>query len=233
MGFLESIHQCTWEPKGITRIFEKHSAAQAEYGSLGGADLDTEALKSSGRLARHHKAFGRSSPERVRGMANRENRNLLATRRAPPVRAIAPDPAPEPSKLTPAACKPSRNLFGAILRDWDPAQDFGAMLRNGSYFAWFSTPLRKGTGVVVLNDGKVTGGDIVMEYTGTYTEDGDKFTACIATRRHTPGNSTVFGIDEIDLTVSGNSMPTVARCTGTAKQAPDMPFEATLVPIAD
>jgi T3SS negative regulator,GrlR len=107
------------------------------------------------------------------------------------------------------------------------------MLRNGSYFAWFRTPLRKGTGVVVFNDGQITGGDIVMKYTGTYVEDGDQFTASIATRRHTPGNSTVFGIDEIDLTVTGNSTPTLASCTGTAKQAPGMAFEATLIPIAD
>jgi hypothetical protein len=106
------------------------------------------------------------------------------------------------------------------------------MLR-GSYFAWFRTPLRKGTGVVVFADGKITGGDIVMEYSGTYVEEHDKFTASISTRRHSQGNSTVFGIDEIDLTVSGSSTPTMASCTGTAKQAPGLPFHATLIPIAD
>ena len=42
------------------------------------------------------------------------------------------------------------------------------MLRNGSYSAWFRTSLREGTGVVVLKDGKVTGGDTVLAYTGTY-----------------------------------------------------------------
>jgi hypothetical protein len=33
----------------------------------------------------------------------------------------------------------------------------------------------------------VTGGDTVLAYTGSYVVDGDKFTAFIATERHTPG----------------------------------------------
>lgn len=107
------------------------------------------------------------------------------------------------------------------------------MLRNGSYFAWFRTPLRKGTGLIVFNDGKISGGDVVMDYSGSYVENGDRFTAFVATRRHTQGHSTVFGIDEIDLTVTGSSTPTMASCTGTAKQAPGMMFEATLIPIAE
>jgi hypothetical protein len=40
------------------------------------------------------------------------------------------------------------------------------MLRNGSYSAWFRTPQGEGTGIVVLNDGKMTGGDTVIAYTG-------------------------------------------------------------------
>jgi len=40
------------------------------------------------------------------------------------------------------------------------------MLRNGSYSAWYRTRLREGTGVVVLNDGKITGGDASLTYTG-------------------------------------------------------------------
>jgi hypothetical protein len=35
--------------------------------------------------------------------------------------------------------------------------------------------------LVALNDGKVTGGDTVLAYTGSYVVDGDKFTAFIAT----------------------------------------------------
>jgi hypothetical protein len=43
----------------------------------------------------------------------------------------------------------------------------------------------------------------------------------------------VFGIDEIDLTLTGKSTPTTASCTGTAKQAPGLTFEATLIRMAD
>jgi hypothetical protein len=107
------------------------------------------------------------------------------------------------------------------------------MLRNGSYSAWFRTQRGEGTGIVVLNDGKVTGGDTVLAYTGSYVEDGDAFTALIATRRHTPGQPSVFGIDNVDLILTGKSTATTASCTGTVEQLPGMTFEATLIPIAD
>jgi hypothetical protein len=117
------------------------------------------------------------------------------------------------------------------------------MLRNGRYSAWFRTRQQEGTGVmqgegtgvIELNDGKVTGGDGGLTYTGSYVVDGDKFTASIATERHTPGQPTVFGIgiDVINLTLTGTFTPTTASCTGTAEQAPGLAFEATLVPIAD
>ena len=107
------------------------------------------------------------------------------------------------------------------------------MLQNGSYSAWFRTRQGEGTGVVVLNDGKVTGGDNVSAYTGSYVVDGDKFTASIAARRHTQGLPSVFGVDNVDLTLTGKSAPTTASCSGTAKQAPGLTFEATLIRISD
>ena len=93
----------------------------------------------------------------------------------------------------------------------------------------------EGTGVIELSDGRVTGGDAALAYTGSYVADGDKFTAFIATKRHTRGQPSIFGlgIDEVNLTLTGKSTPTTASCTGTAKQAPGLTFEATLVPMAD
>jgi T3SS negative regulator,GrlR len=107
------------------------------------------------------------------------------------------------------------------------------LLQNGSYSVWFRTPRGEGTGVVVLNGGKMIGGDTVISYTGSYVEEGDAFTASIKTERHTQGQPSVFGIDEIDLTLTGKSSPTIATCTGTAEQAPGLTFEATLVRISD
>lgn len=36
----------------------------------------------------------------------------------------------------------------------------------------------------------------------------------------------VFGIDNVDITLTGKSTATMTSCTGTAKQAPDLTFEA-------
>ena len=107
------------------------------------------------------------------------------------------------------------------------------MLENGNYSAWFRTSLGEGTGVVMLKDGEITGGDTVLAYTGSYSQDGNVFTVDIATKRHTPGQLSVFGIDNVDLTLVGKSTPTVASCRGTSRQAPGMAFEATLIRIAD
>lgn len=107
------------------------------------------------------------------------------------------------------------------------------MLRNGSYSAWYRTPLKEGTGIIVLNDGKITGGDGGLAYAGTYFQNGDRFSAAITMWRQAPGQTSIFGIDNIDLTLTGTSAPTTASCTGTAKQAPDLAFEATLVLMAD
>jgi len=107
------------------------------------------------------------------------------------------------------------------------------MLENGKYSVWFRTPLGEGTGVVLLGDGEITGGDTVLAYKGTYSQDGDAFFVDIATKRHSPGQLSVFGIDNVDLTLQGKSSGRVASCRGTSRQAPGMAFEATLVRIAD
>jgi hypothetical protein len=76
----------------------------------------------------------------------------------------------------------------------------------------------KEPGVIELNDGKVTGGDTVLAYTGSYVVDGDKFTAFIATERHTAGQPSVFGIgiDDVNLTLTGKS-------TRRRHHAPELP----------
>jgi hypothetical protein len=85
----------------------------------------------------------------------------------------------------------------------------------------------------VLSDGKLTGGDNVSAYGGAYVVEGDRFRAFVAARRHTQGQPSVFGIDNVDLTLTGKTSRTTASCTGTAKQAPGLTFEATLVRMAD
>jgi len=107
------------------------------------------------------------------------------------------------------------------------------MLQNSKYSVWFRTPQGEGCGIVSLMDGNVSGGDNISSYTGTYVQDGDKFAASIAVTRHTQGPPSVFGIDNVDITLSGKSTPRTASCFGTAAQAPDTTFQATLIRIVD
>jgi hypothetical protein len=107
------------------------------------------------------------------------------------------------------------------------------MLQNAKYSVWFRTPEGEGHGVISLMDGDVSGGDSISSYTGTYSQDGDKFVAAIVVKRHTQGLPSVFGIDNVDITLTGKSTPTTASCFGTAKQAPGMTLQATLIRIAD
>src|SRR6266849_4349202 len=107
------------------------------------------------------------------------------------------------------------------------------MLQNAEYSVWFRTPEGEGHGVISLMDGGVSGGDNLSSYTGTYVQDGDKFAATIAVRRHTQGPPSVFGIDNVDITLSGKSTPTTASCIGAAIQAPGTSLQATLIRIAD
>ncbi|MGY4289601.1 hypothetical protein ACVWXO_008867 [Bradyrhizobium sp. LM2.7] len=46
------------------------------------------------------------------------------------------------------------------------------MLKDGTYAAWFKTPLGQGTGIVHVADGKIWGRDDAMTYSGLYKADG-------------------------------------------------------------
>jgi hypothetical protein len=104
---------------------------------------------------------------------------------------------------------------------------------NGKYAAWFRTPLGEGTGTIILEDGSVSGVDTVMAYSGFYEQKGDDFVAEIAVKRHSPGQLSVFGIDDVDITLTGKFNGTTASCHGKSKQPPGMTFEATVIRMAD
>jgi len=65
------------------------------------------------------------------------------------------------------------------------------------YKVEFGTPLGSGTGVVVIEGGKLRGGDSSMYYVGSFAISGDQISASVATNRHTsvPGVQPVFGRD--------------------------------------
>jgi hypothetical protein len=103
------------------------------------------------------------------------------------------------------------------------------MLNDGEYSVWFKTPIASGTGVIVLERGRITGRDTVIAYSGSYAQDGDDFTACVQAKRFCDGQPSVFGVDEFELQLEGRSSGEVVACSGTCPQAPGVSFEATLI----
>ena len=109
------------------------------------------------------------------------------------------------------------------------------MLKNGRYSVWMRTPLAEGMGVVALApDGSLSGRDTIMEYTGHWRAEGEQFEATVFATRHSPGLGAFGEVDDLEVTLTGRSKGGVtASCKGTAKQAPGLSFEATLVHMGD
>ncbi|WGD50692.1 hypothetical protein QA641_34665 [Bradyrhizobium sp. CB1650] len=113
------------------------------------------------------------------------------------------------------------------------------MLRDGKYAAWFRTARGQGTGIVHLTEGRISGSDSFFTYGGSYHVEENRFTAVLTTRRHAEGPPSVFGPDEVEVNLSGVCKGAMATCSGTAREAPDVKFEATLIysqedaPVAD
>jgi hypothetical protein len=103
------------------------------------------------------------------------------------------------------------------------------MLKDGTYTAWFKTPLGQGTGIVHLADGKLWGRDSIMLYDGSYQTDGDRFSATMTITRHTPGHATMFGIDDVELKLEGTALGKTAQYTATTDAVPGMVMEGTLI----
>jgi hypothetical protein len=104
------------------------------------------------------------------------------------------------------------------------------MLKEGKYAAWFRTARAEGTGIVHLAQGRISGSDSFFSYGGSYRFDDDRhFTAVLTTRRHADGPPTVFGLDEVEVELSGVYSGAMATCSGTAREAPDVRFEVTLI----
>ncbi|MDA9435730.1 hypothetical protein [Bradyrhizobium sp. CCBAU 51627] len=103
------------------------------------------------------------------------------------------------------------------------------MLRDGKYVAWFRTARAQGTGLVELVDGRISGSDSFFTYGGSYQVDQQRFTAVLTVKRHTEGSPSVFGPDEVEVDLSGTSSGAMAICSGMARQAPEIGFEATLI----
>jgi T3SS negative regulator,GrlR len=94
------------------------------------------------------------------------------------------------------------------------------IMRNGIYRVEFRSGRRIGpSGLVVLKDGSVNGGDDGFVYRGTYSVEGQKVTAQIAVSKHNPGAQSIFGpTDNYTLALAGttesNNFTLSGRVTG-------------------
>lgn len=103
------------------------------------------------------------------------------------------------------------------------------MLKDGSYAAWFKTPLGEGTGIAHVAEGQIWGRDSIMSYSGSCEVDGDHFTAIVTLKRHTEGHATVFGADDLTLRLEGSCSGKIATYVGTAAQVPGVLLEGRLI----
>lgn len=97
--------------------------------------------------------------------------------------------------------------------------------------AWFQTDRGQGTGQVLLEKGEISGGDTVISYAGTYQLDGSRVTGTLTTRRHSAGQPSIFGIDEVEIKLSGTAAGNFVSCSGEFKQLPGTVLHITLIPM--
>lgn len=108
-------------------------------------------------------------------------------------------------------------------------------MKNGLYKAFFKTPLGQGTGIVVIIDGSIKGGDSSMYYTGTFQEINNQITATIHVGKHSnvPGITSVFGLDDVNVKLQGTSTDNTATISGVAAEAPTAHLQAQLTLIVE
>jgi hypothetical protein len=108
-------------------------------------------------------------------------------------------------------------------------------MRDGLYKVHFQTPIGWGAGVVYGAGGKLWGGDAGLFYVGSYSQDGNNVAAEVRTNRHTqnPGVISVFGRDQVKVTLKGISTGDTVKLTGKAVEVPNVTFTAELTRISD
>ncbi|HEV2556856.1 MAG TPA: GrlR family regulatory protein [Bosea sp. (in: a-proteobacteria)] len=108
-------------------------------------------------------------------------------------------------------------------------------IQAGTYKAEFETQRGAGCGVVVIEAGRIRGGDSAMFYVGTYREEGDAVSAKVQVGRHSvmPTIENVFGLDNIEVDFSGSVVSGSLSLRGTSKVVPGIEMRAVLTRISD
>lgn len=103
-------------------------------------------------------------------------------------------------------------------------------MRDGLFKVSFQTERGVGAGVLVLDGGRLRGGDGATYFTGAYQIDGPRFTARVTVRRHSPGPGLrlLFGLETFTLDLAGDIVGDEALMRGTCEDAPEIRFSAVL-----
>jgi T3SS negative regulator,GrlR len=109
------------------------------------------------------------------------------------------------------------------------------IMRNGIYRVEFRSGRRiSPSGLVVLKDGSVNGGDDGFVYRGTYNVEGQKVTAQIGISKHNPGAQSIFGpIDKYTLALTGTTAANIFTLSGGVTGRQDLTIEIRGSRLAD
>jgi len=74
--------------------------------------------------------------------------------------------------------------------------------------------VQEGAGVMVLEAGRLFGGDSSFSFIGSYAVKGEKLLAKVRVKRHSEYLPNIFGIEECDLVITGTAESTQLRLIG-------------------
>ena len=98
---------------------------------------------------------------------------------------------------------------------------------------WEPGPSFSVTGFVLVSGDKIRGGDVAFAYFGTIKRTYNGFIAELHSMPHSPGPTSVFNVEPVDIQLTGIIDGANAICTGTAKQVPGLIFKAVLTFISE
>lgn len=103
-------------------------------------------------------------------------------------------------------------------------------MEEGLYGIRFTTGELQGSGVLLLEGGRLRGGDSRMYYVGRYSVNGTMFSADLHVRKHTemPRLKTLFDTDAFSLSMHGNFGKEPAELIAVAPSRPGIELRATL-----
>jgi hypothetical protein len=103
-------------------------------------------------------------------------------------------------------------------------------MREGIYKIEFMTSRGEGSGVAVVYDGWIAGGDGRAYFMGRYAEKDGRLTAVVTTGQHSEAHDRplLFGTDIVTLNLEGQISHGAVLMTGHASGFPDLLFSSRL-----